>query len=64
MSYSYTIDILDWVDDQIEDECFSELNSTQRESLAHHLYQNFDFSSVYDQFDHLTTQYLNSVATS
>ena len=63
MSYKHTFNILDWVDDQIEDGCFDELDSTQRESLAHYLYQNFDFTSVYDQLDHLTINYLQSVAT-
>ena len=62
MSYTHKIDILDWVDDQIKDETFDELNDTQRESLAHYIYQHFDFNSVYEQLDHLTLSYLNHSA--
>lgn len=55
--YKHSFNIRDWVLDQVADADL-ELSPKQVDYLAHYLYQNFDFSTVWDQLDSMTFRYL------
>lgn len=57
--YKHSFNIRDWVLDQVADADL-ELSPKQVDYLAHYLYQNFDFSTVWDQLDAMTFVYLES----
>ena len=59
--YTYSFSIADWLKDQIEDGCI-EVPEGKEEQLAYLLYQNFDFSGIWDQLDTLAVEYASHLS--
>ena len=57
--FTHRFNIAAWLDDQIEDGCV-EVPAGKEKALAHFLYQNFDFTEIWDQLESLTQYYLSA----